>query len=278
VREGRLSDPRPVSSSTPTTVPCTLTPCLSSARVRSCRGRTTPRSVTPAATRIRPRVVGASESKTPESSRTTAPSETARPTPARPRNDTSTGCHPCRRRWRCCSGVWAVHLWRTRSIPPSPRRPIGPTLSAGRSDPFAEDGRARGLRDPNLTVRTGSAAEGQTTDKSGHERSRAASETAGRSAHGLPTWGGGVRPHARTWAALGPRTTQHQRSAADNHGQQHCRSTRPSAGSATTWTPLATTRVTGSSLSRPPLEPAGQPSGSNTWRSSISTSAPYSPG
>src|SRR5829696_767607 len=47
--------------------------------------------------------VGASESKTPENSRTTAHSETAKPTAARPRNVTVTGYHPHRRRWWCCS-------------------------------------------------------------------------------------------------------------------------------------------------------------------------------
>jgi len=45
-----------------------------------------------------------------------------------------------------------------------------------------------------------------------------------------------------TRAALGPRTIQDQRSAADNHGEQHRRSTRLSAGSVTAWTSLTTTR------------------------------------
>jgi hypothetical protein len=58
-----------------------------------------------------------------------------------------------------------------------------------------------------------------------------------------------VRP---CWAALGPRTIQNQRSATDNHGQRHRRSTRLSPGSATTWTSLTTTR----SPIIPPAAPA----------------------
>jgi hypothetical protein len=53
-------------------------------------------------------------------------------------------------------------------------------------------------------------------------------------------------PPGYAGAALGPRTIQVQRSAADNHGQRHRRSTCLLAGSVTAWTSLTTTRSTGS--------------------------------
>jgi hypothetical protein len=51
-----------------------------------------------------------------------------------------------------------------------------------------------------------------------------------------------IDPPGYAGAALGPRTSQDPRSPADNHGQRHRRSTRLSAGSATAWTSLTTTR------------------------------------
>src|SRR5829696_6052562 len=66
-------------------------------------GQGDPRSVTPATARIRPRVVGASESKAPANRMAPTHTATATPTPARPRNVTATGCHPYRRRWWCWS-------------------------------------------------------------------------------------------------------------------------------------------------------------------------------